>query len=276
MADVAVTAPAGAGPLGVAGRKTVGAVRELGEIFLFFGRALWGMRTVPKHQEEFFRFAAYVALSTLPIVVCIAYFMGAECGLESWYSLKIIGVQDLGGVFNAFCDLRECIPIYFGFAVGAKVGCGLAAELGTMRISQEIDALQTLGINTIHYLVSTRILACLIVLPLLHVAALTSGFIASYVVQIFQIHQLSQGIYLDYFWRFMNPLDFVYSLVKAMSFALCTIMTGVFYGYNVRGGSAGVGRAAAKTTGISMIFVIIANAVFTQLFWGVNPRAPIP
>src|SRR6266853_696762 len=126
MADVAV-APAAPGALGVAGRKTVGAVRELGEIFLFFG-----------------------------------------------------------------------------LAVGAKVGCGLAAELGTMRISQEIDALETLGVNTIHYLVSTRILACLIVLPLLHVAALTSGFIASYVVQIFQIHQLSQGIYLDYFWRFMN------------------------------------------------------------------------
>src|SRR5260370_36237312 len=133
MAGVAV-APAAPGALGVAGRKTVGAVGELGEMFLLCGRELWRMRTVPKHQEEFFRFAAYVALSTLPIVVCIAYFMGAECGLESWYSLKIIGVQDLGGVFNAFCDLRECIPIYFGFPVAAKLGCGLAAELGTMRI----------------------------------------------------------------------------------------------------------------------------------------------
>ena len=95
-----------------------------------------------------------------------------------------------------------------------------------MRISQEIDALETLGINTVDYLVSTRVLACLLVLPLLHIAALASSFIASFVVQILQIQALSQGIYLDYFWRFMNPLDFVFSLIKAMSFALCTIMPG--------------------------------------------------
>jgi phospholipid/cholesterol/gamma-HCH transport system permease protein len=260
----------------IAGRKTGSAVREVGEITVFFIRALWGIRHVPQHFEEFLRFAAYVALSTLPVVVFINYFMGSECGLESWYSLKIIGVQDLGGVFVAFCDLRECTPIYFGFAVGAKVGCGLAAELGTMRISQEIDALETLGMNPIEYLVSPRVLACLLVLPLLHVAALAASFVASFVVQILQISALSRGIYLDYFWRFMNPLDFVYSLVKALSFALCAIACGIYYGYNVRGGSEGVARAAAKTTGIAMIFVVIFNSIFSQLFWGVNPRTPVP
>ncbi|HEY2705918.1 MAG TPA: ABC transporter permease [Candidatus Dormibacteraeota bacterium] len=279
MADVPIGAPRGGallGPATAAGRKTAVALGELGEITLFFARALWGIRHVHRHFEEFIRFAAYVALSTLPVVVVINYFMGSECGLESWYSLKIIGVQDLGGVFDAFCDLRECTPIYFGFAIGAKVGCGLAAELGTMRISQEIDALKTLGVNTIDYLVSTRVLACLLVLPLLHVAALASSFVASFVVQILQIQALSRGIYLDYFWRFMNPLDLVYSLVKAMSFALCTISCGIYYGYNVTGGSDGVGRAAAKTTGISMIFVIIFNSIFTQVFWGVNPHTPVP
>jgi phospholipid/cholesterol/gamma-HCH transport system permease protein len=276
---VPISAPRGGvilGPATAIGHKTAVALGELGEITVFFVRALWGIRHVHRHFEEFIRFAAYVALSTLPVVVVINYFMGSECGLESWYSLKIIGVQDLGGVFDAFCDLRECTPIYFGFAIGAKVGCGLAAELGTMRISQEIDALKTLGINTIDYLVSTRVLACLLVLPLLHVAALAASFVASFVVQILQIQALSRGIYLDYFWRFMNPLDLVYSLVKAMSFALCTIACGIYYGYNVTGGSDGVGRAAAKTTGISMIFVIIFNSIFTQVFWGVNPHTPVP
>ena len=280
MADLAVTGSRSRGAVVdsavLVGRKAGVSVRELGDITLFFVRALWGMRHVPRHFEEFIRFAAYVALSTLPVVVFINYFMGSECGLESWYSLKIVGVQDLGGVFVAFCDLRECTPIYFGFAVGAKVGCGLAAELGTMRISQEIDALETLGINTVDYLVSTRVLACLLVLPLLHVAALASSFVASFVVQILQISALSRGIYLDYFWRFMSPLDLVFSLVKAMSFALCTIACGIYYGYHVTGGSDGVGRAAAKTTGISMIFVIIFNSIFTQVFWGVNPRTPVP
>ena len=172
--------------------------------------------------------------------------------------------------------MREITPLFFGFAIGAKVGCGLVAELGTMRVNEEIDAVETMGVPPIPFLVGTRIAAALMVLPLMYVLSLATSFVASWVVQRYQIGLVSNGVYFASFWRYTNLVDFGYSLIKAVVFALLVICVGVYYGYHVKGGAVGIGRAVAKTMAVSLVMTVVTNAILTQIFWGQNPNLPIP
>ena len=249
----------------------------LGEVISFAARAMAGIPRALRFAGEVWWYAAFLAIGSTPVALVITYFSGSECSVEAYYSLhQLGGAESLAGVFNALCDLREITPLFFGFALGAKVGCGLVAELGTMRINEEIDALETMGIPSIAYLVTTRMLAAMMVLPLMYVLSLATSFFASWIVQHFQIGLVSDGVYFSYFWRYTNPTDFIYSMIKAVTFAFVIISVGVYYGVHVTGGAVGIGRAVAKTMAISLVAVVVINAVLTQVFWGQNPNLPIP
>jgi phospholipid/cholesterol/gamma-HCH transport system permease protein len=249
----------------------------LGEVLTFSARALAGIPRALRHSAEVWWYAAFLALGSTPVALVITYFSGSECSVEAYYSLhQLGGAESLAGVFNALCDLREITPLFYGFAVGAKVGCGLVAELGTMRINEEIDALETMGVDSVRYLVSTRMIAALLVMPLMYVLALASSFLASWIVQHYQIGLVSDGVYFSYFWRFTNLLDLLFSMTKAVVFAFTIICVAVYYGYHVTGGPVGIGRAVAKTMALSLVLTVVLNAVLTQVFWGTNPNLPIP
>jgi phospholipid/cholesterol/gamma-HCH transport system permease protein len=249
----------------------------VGDIVMFAVNALRQTPRALHYSGEIWWYAAFLAVSSTPVALAINYISGSECSVEAYYSLhQLGGAESLAGVFNALCDMREITPLFFGFALGAKVGCGLVAELGTMRINEEIDALETMGIPSIAYLVTTRMLASMMVLPLMYVLSLATSFFASWIVQHFQIGLVSDGVYFSYFWRYTNPTDFIYSLIKAVTFAFVIICVGVYYGFHVTGGAVGIGRAVAKTMAISLVAVVVINAVLTQLFWGQNPNLPIP
>ncbi len=230
-----------------------------------------------RYRKEIWWYAAFLAIGSTPVALAMTYFSGSECSVEAYHTLhQLGGSESYAGIFNALCDLREITPLFFGFAIGAKVGCGLVAELGTMRINEEIDALETMGVPSVPFLVSTRMIACLLVLPLMYVLSLATSFFASWVVQRFQIGLVSNGVYFSYFWRFTNLTDFGYSVIKAVIFAFLVISVGVYYGYHVKGGAVGIGRAVAKTMAISLVMIVVVNAILTQIFWGTNPNLPIP
>jgi phospholipid/cholesterol/gamma-HCH transport system permease protein len=249
----------------------------LGDVITFAARGLAGIPRALRHSGEVWWYASFLAIGSTPVALVITYFSGSECSVEAYYSLhQLGGAESLAGVFNSLCDLREITPLFFGFAVGAKVGCGLVAELGTMRVNEEIDALETMGVNSVRFLVSTRMLAALIVMPLMYVLALASSFFASWMVQHFQIGLVSDGVYFSYFWRFTNLQDLLFSTIKAVVFAFTIICVAVYYGYHVTGGPVGIGRAVAKTMALSLMLTVVLNAVLTQIFWGTNPNLPIP
>jgi phospholipid/cholesterol/gamma-HCH transport system permease protein len=257
--------------------RGLGPIDVLGKIVLFATAALTAIPRSLRYTQEVWWYAAFLAVSSTPVALVITYFSGSECSVEAYYSLhQLGGAESLAGVFNALCDMREITPLFFGFAIGAKVGCGIVAELGTMRINEEIDALETMGVPSIPYLVSTRMLAALLVMPLMYVLALATSFLASWIVQHFQIGLVSDGIYFSYFWRYTNLTDLIYSLIKAVAFAFTIVCVAVYYGYHVTGGAVGIGKAVAKTMAVSLVMTVVLNAVFTQLFWGVNPNLPIP
>lgn len=256
----------------------LGPFETLGDIVAFAGRAIVRIPRSFRYMREIWWFAAFLALGSTPVALVITYISGSECSVEGYYSLhQLGGAQSLVGIFNALCDTRDITPLFFGFAIGAKVGCGIVAELGTMRINQEIDALETMGVPSIVYLVSTRIVASLVVLPLMYCFALDTSYLASWIVQRYQFGgQVSNGVYFDYFWRFANLEDLGFSMLKAAIFALIIILIAVYQGYHAHGGAVGIGRAVAKTMALSLVMVVISNAILTELFWGHNPNFPIP
>jgi phospholipid/cholesterol/gamma-HCH transport system permease protein len=257
--------------------RGLGAFDVFGEIVLFATRALAAIPQAARYAGEIWWYAAFLAVGSTPVALVMTYFSGSECSVEAYYSLhQLGGAEALSGVFNALCDMREITPLFFGFAIGAKVGCGMVAELGTMRINEEIDALETMGVAPIPFLVSTRMLAALMVLPLMYVLALAGSFLASWIVQHYQIGLVSDGVYAAYFWRYTNLTDLGFSMIKAVTFAFTIICVAVYYGYHVTGGAVGIGKAVAKTMAVSLVLTVVLNAVLTQVFWGQRPNLPIP
>ena len=154
-----------------------------------------------------------------------------------------MGAPAYAGVFSAWCDLREMVPYMFGYIMTAKVGTGIVAELGAMRINEEIDALEVMGVRPITFLAATRLLAAWMVLPFIYIAAVGVGFFASYLAVVEQIGEVSSGGYFLIFWMFQNPPDLLFSVIKGMAMATAIVAVGCYYGYTAsrRPGGRGPG-----------------------------------
>jgi phospholipid/cholesterol/gamma-HCH transport system permease protein len=144
-----------------------------------------------------------------------------------------------------------------------------------MRISEEIDALEVIGIDSMTFLCATRLLAAWIVLPFMYIAAIGVAYLASYIAVVQQIGYVSAGGYLLIFWQFQNPPDLLFSLIKGMTMATVIVLVACYYGYNAGGGPVGVGTATAKSMVLNLVLVNLIGMLGTQVFWGANPRAPI-
>ncbi|HVE67101.1 MAG TPA: ABC transporter permease [Solirubrobacteraceae bacterium] len=230
-------------------------------VFRFFGEAL--------------RQAGILILSSTLVIWGLVFIIGLQCGIEGAYFNRSVGAPAYAGVFSAWCDLRELVPYAFGYMMAAKVGTGIVAELGSMRISDEIDALEVMGIDSMTFLCATRLLAAWMVLPFMYIAAVGAGFFASYLAVVEQIGEVSSGGFFLIFWMFQNPPDLLYSVIKGMAMATVIVLVGCYYGYNAGGGPVGVGTATAKSMVVNIVLVHLIGMLGTQVFWGANPRAPI-
>ncbi len=248
-----------------------------GEMGKFTGKVVaqvLGLR-VMRFFGEALRQSGILIISSTLVIWGLVFIIGLQCGIEGAYFNRSVGAPAYAGVFAAWCDLRELVPYAFGYMMAAKVGTGIVAELGSMRISDEIDALEVMGIDSVTFLCATRLLAAWLVLPFLYIAAIGAGFLASYLAVVQQIGEVSSGGYFLIFWQFQNPPDFLFSLIKAMSFATVIVLVGCYYGYHASGGPVGVGTATAKSMVVNIVLVHLLGMLGTQLFWGANPRAPI-
>jgi phospholipid/cholesterol/gamma-HCH transport system permease protein len=253
------------------------AIAQFGEISKFCGRIVGDVYRlrVFRFFGEALRQAGILILGSTIVIWGLVFIIGLQCGIEGAYFTRAQGAPAYAGVFSAWCDLRELVPYAFGYMMSAKVGTGIVAELGSMRISDEIDALEVMGIDSVLFLCATRLLAAWIVLPFMYIAAIGAGFFASYLAVVQQIGEVSSGGFFLIFWMFQNPPDLVYSVIKAMCMATVIVLIGCYYGYHASGGPVGVGRATAKSMVANIVAVHLVGMLGTQLFWGANPRAPI-
>jgi phospholipid/cholesterol/gamma-HCH transport system permease protein len=252
-------------------------VAAFGELSKFCGRilgAVFGGR-VFRFFGEALRQAGILIMSSTLVICGLVFIIGLQCGIEGAYFTRAQGAPAYAGVFAAWCDLRELVPYAFGYMMAAKVGTGFVAELGSMRITDEIDALEVMGIPSLVFLCATRLIGAWLTLPFIYIASIGAGFFASYLAVVVQIGEVSSGGFFLIFWMFQNPPDLVFSVIKGMTMATVIVLVGCYYGYNASGGPVGVGTATAKSMVLNIVSVHLIGMLGTQLFWGANPRAPI-
>jgi phospholipid/cholesterol/gamma-HCH transport system permease protein len=271
-------------PNTTAGLAVSRAVTSLSRIFVGMGHQLafyvkalgWSGRTVRRYRAEMLRLLSEVSLGsgalaliggTVVVVGFLTAAAGVEVGLQGYTSLGNIGVSALSGFVAAYVNTREAAPAIAGIALTATVGAGFTAQLGAMRVSEEIDALETMGIPSVPYLVTTRVLAGLVaVVPLYAVAVVMSYASTRIVVTIF--FGQSSGNYQHYFSTFLIPEDILWSFLKAILMALVVISVCCYYGYHAAGGPAGVGTAVGLAVRTSLIAVMVIDLMFGLAVWG--------
>jgi phospholipid/cholesterol/gamma-HCH transport system permease protein len=259
-----------------AAEKVRASFETAGEIASFTGKT---MKDFPdmfrRYVPEVFHQTGILILSSGLIIWFMEFVMGSECGLEASYTLEQIGAPLYSGVFDAYCGLRELSVYMWGWILAAKVGCGFVAEIGSMRISDEIDAMEVMGIKSKAYLVGTRIAATIIAVPFLYLVGLEILNLGMYFVTVIQLSTISAGSYHYIFWLYQNPYDLIGAMTKVMAESIVIAGIGLFYGYNASGGPVGVGRATAKSMILNLVLISMIGMIGTMLFWGIAPNAPI-
>ena len=252
-------------------------LETLGDQLLFYVKALaWTPRALRLYRREIANTLAEVvfgvgALSviagTVGVIAFLAFFAGTEVGLQGYASLSEIGVAKFTAFISAYFNTREVAPLVSAIALAATVGCGYTARLGSMRISEEIDALEVMGIPSMPFLVTTRMIAGFIaVIPLYAVALLASYLSPRLITTV--IYGESVGTYDHYFRQFLPPVDVLWSFGKLLILAVMIILIHCYYGYTASGGPAGVGVAVGRAIRTSIVTVVVANFFLTFAIWG--------
>jgi phospholipid/cholesterol/gamma-HCH transport system permease protein len=230
-----------------------------------------------RYQSEVIRLIAQMSLGvgalaiiggTIVIVGFLTLSAGSLIAVQAYNQLDQIGVAALAGFTSAFLNVRLVGPLVAGIGLAATIGAGATAQLGAMRISEEIDALEVMGIRSVAYLASTRVLAGVIVVIPLYCVAVIMAFVATRTGTTL-VYGQSTGVYDHYFNTFLNPMDLIYSFLQAVSMAIVVMLVHTYYGFNASGGPAGVGEAvgrAVRTSLIASVFVtlFVSLAIYGQ------------
>ncbi|WP_157538579.1 MlaE family ABC transporter permease [Nocardioides sp. Root79] len=257
--------------------KPTTALRNLGDQLRFHGDAYSHMPRVLRHYpKEVVRLLAEVSLGTGALaliggtVLVIGFLTaasGIEVGLQAYTSFDNIGVSTLSGFFSAYFNTREVAPIIAGIALTATVGAGFTAQIGAMRVSEEIDALETMAVHPVPFLVTTRIIAGLIAVVPLFAIALMMCWLATYLVVTVGYDQ-SPGTYMHYFETFLIPSDLFLAIIKVALMALVIVSICCYHGFRASGGPAGVGKAVGKAVRSALICTMFIDLIFAIAIWG--------
>jgi phospholipid/cholesterol/gamma-HCH transport system permease protein len=237
-------------------------------------RGIWD--AVVYYRVELIRLVASMSLGsgalaiiggTIMIVGFLTFAAGSLVGIVGFNQLAQVGVDALAGFVSAFVNTRLAAPLIAGVGLAATIGAGATAQLGAMRISEEIDALEVMGIRSIAYLASSRVLAGVIVVIPLYCIAILMSYIATYLGVTFFYGQ-STGVYNHYFKTFLNPVDIVYSFLLAIVMAIVIMLVHTYYGYNASGGPAGVGEAVGRAVRSSLVAAVLAVLLVSLALYG--------
>ena len=250
---------------------------QLGAQMSFYLRALaWTPRTIRRYKKEVLRLLSEVVFGsgslaviggTVGVIAAMSFFTGTEVGLQGFAALDQLGIASYSGFISAFFNTREIAPLVAGLALSATVGCGFTAQLGAMRISEEIDALEVMAVPSLPFLVTTRIVAGFIAVIPLYVIGLLSSYFATYVILVYYFDQ-SAGTYSHYFHLFLPPGDVVWSFFKVLVFSVVIVLTHCYFGYTAKGGPAGVGVAVGRAVRTAIVAVTLVDFFLSLAIWG--------
>lgn len=252
---------------------------SIGDHTLFYGRALRGVPHAAVHfKKEIIRLIAEISMGagtlamiggTVVIVGFLTLAAGGTIAVQGYSSLGNIGIEALTGFLAAFINVRISAPVVAGIGLAATFGAGVTAQLGAMRINEEVDALETMGIPPVEYLVSTRIVAGMIAITPLYSIAVILSFVASQFVTVALFGQ-SGGLYDHYFNTFLNPIDLLWSFLQALLMAITILLIHTYFGFFAAGGPSGVGAAVGNAVRTSLIVVVSVTLLISLAVYGSN------
>jgi phospholipid/cholesterol/gamma-HCH transport system permease protein len=257
---------------------------QLGDQVSFYGRVVaWTPRTLRRYRREVFRLLAEVSVGTGALavvggtvgVICfLTFFTGTEVGLQGYQALNQIGSSAFTGFISAYFNTREISPLVAALALSATVGCGFTAQLGAMRISEEVDALEVMAVPPLPFLVTTRMIAGFIAVIPLYIGGLLSSYLATRAIATVYFGQ-SAGTYDYYFHLFLPPVDVLWSFVKVLVFSVIVVGVHCYYGYTATGGPAGVGVAVGRAVRTAIVAVNIVDFFLSLAIWGATTTVRI-
>ncbi|HEY9266052.1 MAG TPA: ABC transporter permease [Mycobacterium sp.] len=259
--------------------RPVDTLGSVGDHTAFYGRALAGVPHAAVHyRREIIRLVAEISMGagtlamiggTVVIVGFLTLAAGGTLAVQGYSSLGDIGIEALTGFLAAFINVRISAPVVAGIGLAATFGAGVTAQLGAMRINEEIDALETMGIRPVEYLVSTRIVAGMIAIAPLYSIAVMLSFAASKLTTVVLFGQ-SAGLYNHYFTTFLNPKDLLWSFLQAILMAMAVLLVHTYFGYFASGGPSGVGVAVGNAVRTSLIVVISVTLLVSLAVYGAD------
>lgn len=274
--------PPGTRPFVVVAAAQVRSVQRLGHMVVFLLRAVAAIPTTLRHyRKEFLRILSDVTWGngslvvgggTAGVIIVLGASAGAIVAIEGYNALHLLGLEPATGMVSSTATTRELAPIMASLAFAAQAGCRFTAQLGAMRISEEIDAMESLAIRSIPYLVTTRLLASVVAVVPLYLVCLTVNYVAVQSV-IGLTGGVSAGTYGHYFSLVLNGTDIAYSLLKTVVFVVITTTIQCYYGFYAAGGPQGVGTAAGRAMRASISAMIVVNLLMTVALWGIGSGA---
>lgn len=260
-----------------AGRAPLNVLDRAGEQMSFYTRAIgWIPHTLVHYRKEVLRLLAEVTFGsgalaviggTIGVIVMMSGFTGVVVGMQGFAALEQLGSSVLTGFLSAYVNTRELAPIVAALALSATVGCGFTAQLGAMRISEEIDALEVMAVPSVPFLVTTRMIAGFVAVIPLYIVGLLAAYLSSRLITTV-VNGQSAGSYDHYFNMFLPPEDVLYSFAKVLIFAFILILIHCYYGYHASGGPAGVGVAVGRAVRTAIVTIAVLDFFLSLAIWG--------
>lgn len=248
------------------GRKVSRFVQYLGECSILLGQTLFWMLSRPLRKWQTLDQMNKIGVQSFPIVLLISFFTGMVLALQSAYQMQKFSAEMYMGSLVALSLTRELGPVLTALIVAGRCGAAITAEVGTMKVTEQVEALETLSANPIQYLVVPRFLALVIMVPLLTICADFFGIIGGYIIGVGKL-KITHAMYMKMTWIPLSVKDVMTGIIKSISFAGIICIISCLEGLNARGGAEGVGKATTSSVVRSFIMIIIADCFFTAWFY---------
>jgi len=264
--------------------RTLDGVALIGAQATFVRRTLQSVpAAMTTYRQETFRVLADISWGTgalvvgggtIGVMILLAVSAGTSLGIEGFNGLETIGLAPLTGFVSAIVNTRELAPLIAALALAAQVGCRFTAQIGSMRASEEIDALSVIGVPPLQFLIATRLVASMVAILPLYLIGLVGSYVASQAAVTVLFGQ-PEGTYLHYFQTFISSGDILLSVAKVLTFAFAVTLIHCWYGFMANGGAQGVGEATGRAIRASIVIVVLLDMIMTLLFWGNEPGVRI-
>ena len=254
------------GALDRLGRAVLAGVEEMGKIILLFVSVLAWMFRPPFKLRNIFKQMEFVGVKSIFVVVLTGTFTGMVMALQGYHGFRMFSAESLVGGTVALGMTRELGPVLTSLMVTARAGSAMAAELGTMRVTEQIDALYVMAANPVKHLIVPRVIAGVLMVPLLTVVSDFTGILGGYFVGV-HILGINSGIFIKNIIRLVDLDDIYNGLVKAACFGLILSLIGCYKGFNAYGGAEGVGRATTEAVVLASIAILISDYFLTAIMF---------